>query len=158
MAGEHVDRRPLIERINNNQDQLKATEKSLNQAKQQLASQQGSDLMNQVQVIKEHNVLVANLPDVEVKALKGMLDELKQKISSGIIVLGVPGDGKVNLIAGVTGDLINKIKAGELVNFVASQVGGKGGGRPDMAQAGGTKPENLEHALTSVYGFISEKL
>ena len=148
----------LIERINNNQDQLKATEKSLNQAKQQLASQQGSDLMNQVQVIKEHNVLVANLPDVEVKALKGMLDELKQKISSGIIVLGVPGDGKVNLIAGVTGDLINKIKAGELVNFVASQVGGKGGGRPDMAQAGGTKPENLEHALTSVYGFISEKL
>ena len=148
----------VTERILNNQELLKTTEKSLNQAKQKLASQQGADLMNQVQVIKGQKVLVANLPGIEAKALRGMLDDLKQKISSGIIVLGVPGDGKVNLIAGVTSDLINQIKAGELVNFVASQVGGKGGGRPDMAQAGGTEPENLEHALTSVYDFISEKI
>ena len=148
----------MTERILNNQELLKTTEKSLNQAKQKLASQQGADLMNQVQVIKGQKVLVANLPGIEAKALRGMLDDLKQKISSGIIVLGVPGDGKVNLIAGVTSDLINQIKAGELVNFVASQVGGKGGGRPDMAQAGGTEPENLDHALTSVYDFISEKI
>ena len=148
----------VTERILNNQELLKTTEKSLNQAKQKLASQQGADLMNQVQVIKGQKVLVANLPGIEAKALRGMLDDLKQKISSGIIVLGVPGDGKVNLIAGVTSDLIKQIKAGELVNFVASQVGGKGGGRPDMAQAGGTEPENLDHALTSVYDFISEKI
>lgn len=148
----------VVERIMNVQDLLKATEKSLTQAKQKLASQQGSDLVSKIQVIKGHNVLVANLPGVEAKALRGMLDELKQKISSGIIVLGVPGEGKVNLIAGVTSDLVNQIKAGELINFVASQVGGKGGGRPDMAQAGGTQPENLEHALTSVYDFISEKI
>ena len=148
----------IVERILNVQDLLKTTEKSLAQAKQKLASQQGSDLVSKVQVIKGQNVLVANLPGVEAKALRGMLDELKQKISSGIIVLGVPGEGKVNLIAGVTSDLVNHIKAGELVNFVASQVGGKGGGRPDMAQAGGTQPENLEHALTSVYDFISEKI
>ncbi|MGJ8632178.1 MAG: alanine--tRNA ligase [Glaciecola sp.] len=148
----------VVERIMNVQDVLKATEKSLTQAKQKLASQQGSDLVSKVQVIKGQNVLVANLPGVEAKALRGMLDELKQKISSGIIVLGVPGEGKVNLIAGVTSDLVNQIKAGELINFVASQVGGKGGGRPDMAQAGGTQPENLEHALTSVYDFISEKI
>ena len=148
----------VTERILNNQELLKTTEKSLNQAKQKLASQQGADLMNQVQVIKGQKVLVANLPGIEAKALRGMLDDLKQKISSGIIVLGVPGDGKVNLIAGVTSDLINQIKAGELVNFVASRVGGKGGGRPDMAQAGGTEPENLDHALTSVYDFISEKI
>ena len=148
----------VVERIINLQDVLKTTEKSLTQAKQKLASQQGSDLVSKVQVIKGQNVLVANLPGVEAKALRGMLDELKQKISSGIIVLGVPGEGKVNLIAGVTSDLVNQIKAGELINFVASQVGGKGGGRPDMAQAGGTQPENLEHALTSVYDFISEKI
>ena len=148
----------VTERILNNQELLKTTEKSLNQAKQKLASQQGADLMNQVQVIKGQKVLVANLPGIEAKALRGMLDDLKQKISSGIIVLGVPGDGKVNLIAGVTSDLIKQIKAGELVNFVASRVGGKGGGRPDMAQAGGTEPENLDHALTSVYDFISEKI
>ncbi len=148
----------VVERIMHVQDVLKATEKSLTQAKQKLASQQGSDIVSKVQVIKGQNVLVANLPGVEAKALRGMLDELKQKISSGIIVLGVPGEGKVNLIAGVTSDLVNQIKAGELINFVASQVGGKGGGRPDMAQAGGTQPENLEHALTSVYDFISEKI
>jgi alanyl-tRNA synthetase len=148
----------VVERIINVQDLFKATEKSLTQAKQKLASQQGSDLVSKIQVINGHNVLVANLPGVEAKALRGMLDELKQKISSGIIVLGVPGEGKVNLIAGVTSDLVNQIKAGELINFVASQVGGKGGGRPDMAQAGGTQPENLEHALTSVYDLISEKI
>ena len=148
----------LIERIHAQQEVFKTTEKSLNQAKQKLASQQGSDLLSKVQIIKEQNVLVANLPGVEAKALRGMLDELKQKISSGIIVLGVPGDNKVNLIAGVTSDLVNQIKAGELVNFVATQVGGKGGGRPDMAQAGGTQPENLENALSSVYNFISEKI
>jgi alanyl-tRNA synthetase len=148
----------VFEKVEQNQEQIKQLEKALAQAKQKLASQQGSDLLSQVKQINGHNVLVANLQGVEAKALRGMLDELKQKLSSGIIVLGVPGDGKVNLIAGVTDDLIKLVKAGEIVNFVAAQVGGKGGGRPDMAQAGGSQPEHLESALASVYQFIQEKI
>lgn len=140
------------------QDSFKKLEKELIQLKQKLASSQGNDLLSKVKKVGDHNLLVANLSGVEAKALRGMLDELKQNLSSGFIVLGVPGDGKVNLIAGVTSDLVNVVKAGELVNFVAMQVGGKGGGRPDMAQAGGTQPEHLDKALDSVYQFIQEKI
>ncbi len=153
-----TDAKNVLDKIQLQNANIKNLEKELNALKQKLASQQGSDLLSKVQKIKEQNVLVANLPGVEAKALRGMLDELKQKISSGIIVLGVPGENKVNLIAGVTPDLVGQVKAGELINFVASQVGGKGGGRPDMAQAGGSQPENLENALSSVYKFIEEKI
>jgi alanyl-tRNA synthetase len=153
-----TDVQGLVERTQQQQDAIKKLEKTLNAFKQKLASQQGADLISSVQEIKGIKVLVANLPGIEAKALRGMLDELKQKLSSGVIVLGVPGENKVNLIAGVTSDLVGRVKSGELVNFVASQVGGKGGGRPDMAQAGGTQPENLENALSSVYKFIEEKI
>lgn len=153
-----TDAKNVLDKVQLQNANIKNLEKELNALKQKLASQQGSDLLSKVQKIKEQNVLVANLPGVEAKALRGMLDELKQKISSGIIVLGVPGENKVNLIAGVTPDLVGQVKAGELINFVASQVGGKGGGRPDMAQAGGSQPENLENALSSVYKFIEEKI
>ena len=86
------------------------------------------------------------------------LDKLKDKLKSAVILLASVNDGKVSLIAGVTADATSKVKAGELVNMVALQVGGKGGGRPDMAQAGGTKPENLAVALTSVTDWVSNKL
>jgi len=148
----------IVSKAQLQQDSFKKLEKELIQLKQKLASSQGNDLLSQVKKVGDYNLLVANLSGVEVKALRSMLDELKQNLSSGFIVLGVPGDGKVNLIAGVTSDLVNVVKAGELVNFVAMQVGGKGGGRPDMAQAGGTQPEHLDKALDSVYQFIQEKI
>ena len=148
----------IVSKAQLQQDSFKKLEKELIQLKQKLASSQSNDLLSQVKKVGDYNLLVANLSGVEAKALRGMLDELKQKLSSGFIVLGVPGDGKVNLIAGVTSDLVNVVKAGELVNFVAMQVGGKGGGRPDMAQAGGTQPEHLDKALDSVYQFIQEKI
>ncbi len=148
----------IVSKAQLQQDSFKKLEKELIQLKQKLASSQGNDLLSKVKKVGDYNLLVANLSGVEAKALRGMLDELKQNLSSGFIVLGVPGDGKVNLIAGVTSDLVNVVKAGELVNFVAMQVGGKGGGRPDMAQAGGTQPEHLDKALDSVYQFIQEKI
>jgi alanyl-tRNA synthetase len=103
-------------------------------------------------------VLIANLEGVEAKSLRSMMDDIKNRIGEGIVVLGVANDAKVNLIAGVTKNLTSKVKAGELVNFVASQVGGKGGGRPDMAQAGGDQPENLGQALDSVNAWLQDKL
>ena len=92
------------------------------------------------------------------KALRETMDKLKDKLKSAAIVLGSVSDGKVTLIAGVTSDLTGKVKAGELVNHVAQQVGGKGGGRPDMAQAGGTNPEALPAALQSVRDFVEQRL
>jgi alanyl-tRNA synthetase len=90
--------------------------------------------------------------------LRETVDQLKNKLKSAVIVLGSKQDGKVQLIAGVTPDLISKVKAGELVNFIANQVGGKGGGKPDLAMAGGTEPENLSLALNSVLNYIESKL
>ena len=89
--------------------------------------------------------------------MRETLDQLKTQLKSGVIVLGVAEGDKVSLIAGVTPDLTSRFKAGELVNFVAGQVGGKGGGRPDMAQAGGTQPANLANALASVKGWVAER-
>jgi alanyl-tRNA synthetase len=103
-------------------------------------------------------VLAASLDGADVKALRETMDKLKDKLKSAAIVLGVASDGKVSLIAGVTPDLTSKLKAGELVNYVAQQVGGKGGGRPDMAQAGGTEPAKLPAALQSVKSWIGERL
>ena len=103
-------------------------------------------------------MLVAELEQTDPKALRTTLDTLKNKLQSAIIVLACRQDNKVSLIAGVTADLTQKIKAGELVNMVASQVGGKGGGRPDMAQAGGSQPENLSKALESVAIWLEQRL
>jgi len=136
----------------------KQQEKEINQLKQLLAAQAGSDLVSQAIDINGVKVLIADLDGVETKALRGMVDELKNKMGSAIIMLATANDGKVGLISGVTKDLIGKVKAGELVNMVAQQVGGKGGGRPDMAQAGGSQPENISTALATVEAWLTEKL
>lgn len=153
-----TDPNKVSERIDSLTQQQKSLEKEVAQLKQKLASQAGNDLISQIVEIKNTKVLVSELEGVEPKALRGMVDDLKNQIGSGVIFLAVKGDGKVNLIAGVTKDLTNQVKAGELVNFVAQQVGGKGGGRPDMAQAGGTQPENLTVGLKSISTWLEDKL
>ncbi len=136
----------------------KQLEKELQQMKDKLAAQESANLIDQVQDINGVKVLVTQLNGADNKALRGMVDELKNQMGSGIVVLGNVSDDKVGLIAGVTKDLIGKVKAGELVNLVALQVGGKGGGRPDMAQAGGTDAAALPEALASVTPWLIEKL
>ncbi len=138
-------------------DNVRQTEKELMRLKTKLASSQGDDLIAQAQEIKGIKVLAANVENADAKTLRETLDQLKDKLKTCVIVLSAVEDGKITLIAGVSADLINQIKAGELVNFVAQQVGGKGGGRPDMAQAGGTQPEQLPAALSSVVGWVRKK-
>jgi alanyl-tRNA synthetase len=123
-----------------------------------MASAQGDDLLSQAIEVKGARVLAAMLEGADSKTLRDTLDRLKDKLKSAAIVLAASQDGKVTLIAGVTSDLTGKIKAGELVNHVALQVGGKGGGRPDMAQAGGTDPSGLPKALASVQTWVEQKL
>lgn len=148
----------LVEKVEQTLSRNKTLERELRQLKEKMASQQGSDLTKQVTEIAGVKCLIANLESVDPKSLRGMIDELKNKLGSVVIMLAAVNDDKVSLIAGVTKDLIGKVKAGDLVNHVASQVGGKGGGRPDMAQAGGTQPENVDTALASVSAFLTEKL
>jgi len=136
----------------------KLLEKEIQTLKQQLAAQAGSDLISKAVEINGIKVLIADLDGAESKALRGMMDELKNKIGSGIILLGTASDGKVGLIAGVTKDLTGQVKAGDLVNSAAQHVGGKGGGRPDMAQAGGSQPENLTLALDSAKAWLTDKI
>ena len=133
-------------------------EKENKALEQKLAVNAGSNILSAMVQIKRVNVLIAQPEGVEAKALRTLMDDLKNQIKEGIIVLAVASDDKVSLIVGVTKELTNKVKAGELVNFVAEQVGGKGGGRPDMAQAGGNQPENLDKALSSVSTWLEDKL
>jgi len=139
-------------------DRNKALEKELAATKQKLASGGAQDLTSQTKEIKGVKVLSAAIDGMNAADLRVLMDQLKNKLGSGIVVLGAAADGKAALIAGVTADLTAKVKAGELVNAVAQQVGGKGGGRPDMAQAGGTQPENLAAALASVYDWVEARL
>ncbi|MDF2178255.1 alanine--tRNA ligase [Aliiglaciecola sp. CAU 1673] len=152
------DTNSLPDRIAQLLEQSKGLEKELQQLKQKMASQAGSDLLSQASEINGVKCLSAKLEGVESKSLRDLMDTLKNKLGSGILMLAVAEGEKVSLIAGVTKDLTDKVKAGELVNFVAQQVGGKGGGRPDMAQAGGTQPENLDKALASVSTWLQDKL
>jgi alanyl-tRNA synthetase len=115
-------------------------------------------LLAQAVEVKGAKLLATTLDGADVATLRETMDKLKDKLKSAAIVLASVADGKVTLIAGVTADLTSKVKAGELVNLVAQQVGGKGGGRPDMAQAGGTQPENLPAALASVQAWVEGKL
>ncbi len=138
-------------------ERAKGLEKEVSQLNDKLASAAGSSLLDAAIDINGVKVLIANVEGTESKALRGMVDDLKVKLGSGIIVLGVASGEKVSLIVGVTKDLTKKVKAGELVNFMAQQVGGKGGGRPDMAQAGGSQPENLTTALDCAHAWLSEK-
>ncbi|MGL4225492.1 MAG: alanine--tRNA ligase [Vibrio sp.] len=136
----------------------KLLEKDIQHLKDKLAVQESAGLINQVKQIAGINVLIAQLNGADNKALRGMVDDLKNRLGSGIIMLGNVAEDKVGLIAGVTNDLTHKVKAGELVNMVALQIGGKGGGRPDMAQAGGTDAQALPTALESVDAWITERL
>jgi alanyl-tRNA synthetase len=139
-------------------DNVKSLEKELAVLKSRLASSQGDELMAQAQDINGVKVLAARLEGADVPTLRETMDKLKDKLKTAVIVLASVSDGKVSLIAGVSADATGKVKAGELVNFVAQQVGGKGGGRPDMAQAGGTQPENLAKALAGVPEWLNAKL
>jgi len=139
-------------------DNVRALEKELAKLKSKLASSQGDDLAGQAADINGAKVLAAVLEGADVQTLRESMDKLKDKLKSAAIVLAAGDGGKGSLIAGVTPDLTAKVKAGELVNFVAQQVGGKGGGRPDMAQAGGTQPENLAAALAGVNEWVKGKL
>ena len=140
-------------------DEQKALEKQISALKEKIAVNMAASLLNDVVTINNTKVLVAELNDVEAKNLRNILDDLKSRLGSGVIVLATKvNEEKVSLIAGVTSNLTSKIKAGELINMVASFVGGKGGGRPDMAQAGGTKPEFLDKALSNVHSWLEERL
>jgi alanyl-tRNA synthetase len=139
-------------------DQIRALEKELAAVKGKLASSQGDELLAQAVDVKGLKVLAATLQGADAKALRETMDKLKDKLKSAAIVLAAVDGGKVQLAAGVTNDSIGKVKAGELVNFVAQQVGGKGGGKPDMAMAGGTDATNLPQALASVQGWVAERV
>jgi alanyl-tRNA synthetase len=139
-------------------EEKKALEKEIARLRSRLATGQGTDIAAQAADVKGIKVLAAMLDGADAKALREAMDKLKDRLKSAAIVLSAVTDGKVALIAGVTPDLTARIKAGELVNHVAQQVGGKGGGRPDMAQAGGTHPDKLPQALASVQSWVSERI
>ena len=138
--------------------QVKDLEKALEQAKSKLAAMQGADIVNRAEDVNGIKVLLATLEGVDVKTLRQTMDDLKARFGSAVIVLAVTGGAKIQLCAGVTKDLIGKVKAGELVNFVAQQAGGKGGGKPDMAMAGATDAAALPAALKSAREWIAGKL
>ena len=143
--------RSLIERS-------RVLEKELQQVKDQQAAQESASLSGQTKEVKGVKLLVKQLDGVEAKMLRTMVDDLKNQLGSAIIVLATAAEGKVSLIVGVTKDLTDRVKAGELIGTIASQVGGKGGGRPDMAQAGGTDVQALPAALSGVEAWVSDKL
>jgi alanyl-tRNA synthetase len=148
--------------VDNKVEQLiqraRTLEKEIEQLKGKLASSAGDDLASQATDISGIKVLAARLDGADVKTLRDTLDQLKNKLGTAAVVLSAVNNGNVNLVAGVSKDATDRIKAGELVNMVAQQVGGKGGGRPDMAQAGGKNPEGLDAALASVPDWVSQQL
>ena len=148
----------ITQRIGQVQDQVKSLEKELALLKARVASGQGDDLLAQAVDIHGIKVLAATFDGADVATLRQVMDKMKDKLKSAAIVLASVADGKVTLIAGVTADATAKVKAGELVNFVAQQVGGKGGGRADMAQAGGTDPSALPAALAGVSAWVGERV
>jgi alanyl-tRNA synthetase len=145
-------------RIGSVLEHVKSLEKELAALKGKLASAQGDELLAQAVDVNGIKVLAATLEGADVAALRDTMDKLKDKLKTAAIVLASVRDGKVSLIAGVTADATSKVKAGELVNFVAQQVGGKGGGRADMAQAGGTDPSGLPKALQAVAAWVGERV
>jgi alanyl-tRNA synthetase len=144
----------LAERLEQILERGKSLEKEIDQLKSKLASASGDELLGRAAEVNGIKVLAARLDDVDPKALRDTVDRLKQRLGSSVVVIGSAEDGKVRLAAGVSDNLLTRIQAGNLVNFVAQQVGGKGGGRPDFAQAGGSQPENLDGALNSVQAWV----
>jgi alanyl-tRNA synthetase len=145
-------------RIAQLQESARAAERELSRLKAKAASSAGDDLAGHAVEVKGAKIVAATIDGGDAKVLRETVDKLKDKLKSAAIVLASVADGKVTLIAGVTADLTSKVKAGELVNHVAQQVGGKGGGRPDMAQAGGTDAAALPQALKSVPDWVGGRL
>ncbi|MDT9907214.1 alanine--tRNA ligase [Klebsiella pneumoniae] len=152
------DSHNLGEKVRAALERTRQLEKELQQLKEQAAAQESANLSSKAEEINGVKLLVSELTGVEPKMLRTMVDDLKNQLGSTIVVLATVADGKVSLIAGVSKDVTDRVKAGELVGMVAQQVGGKGGGRPDMAQAGGTDESALPAALASVKGWVSAKL
>jgi alanyl-tRNA synthetase len=148
----------LTDKLGHVIDHVKALEKEVAALKGKLASAQGDEMLSQAVDINGVKLLVAKLDGADVKTLRETMDKLKDKLKTAVIVLGVVDGEKVQIAVGVTTDTTVKVKAGELVNFVAAQVGGKGGGKADMAMAGGTDPGKLAAALASVQGWVTTKL
>ncbi|MCZ2405502.1 MAG: alanine--tRNA ligase, partial [Burkholderiales bacterium] len=148
----------LTARIDGALDQIKALEKEVAALKGRLAASQGDELVSQAVDVKGLKVLAARLEGADAKTLRDTMDKLKDKLKTAAIVLAAVEGDKVQLAAGVTADSTGKVKAGELVNFVAGQVGGKGGGKPDLAMAGGTDASRLAGALASVAGWVAQKV
>ncbi|MGH8622323.1 MAG: DHHA1 domain-containing protein, partial [Burkholderiales bacterium] len=153
----------VAQKISQLMENVRSLEKEVARLKSKLASSQGEELGDRAVEVKGKDgtvmrVLAATLDGADAKALRETVDKLKERLKSAVVVLAAAEDGKVALIAGVTADLTSKVRAGDLVNFVAQQVGGKGGGRPDMAQAGGTRPDKLPQALASVREWVEQKL
>ncbi|MDH5728947.1 MAG: alanine--tRNA ligase [Gammaproteobacteria bacterium] len=148
----------LSEKIQQMVERSRGLEKELEQLKAKMASAAGNDLSASAQDVGGIKVIAAKIDGADVKRLRETMDQLKNKLGIAAIVLAAVNDGKVSLVAGVSKEATDRVKAGELVNMVAQQVGGKGGGRPDMAQAGGTDPSNLDNALKSVIKWVSDKL
>jgi len=152
-----TSRDKITEKIKQSLSKISSLEKELKKQKAQLAGSAGDDLIKQVQLVGDIKLLAAVVEGVEVGGLRDMADKLKSKLGRCVVVLGVVSGAKVGLVAAVSKDLNGQIKAGELVNFVATQVGGKGGGRPDMAMAGGSQPENLSASIDSVVSWVQGK-
>ena len=148
----------VAQKITQIQDNVKSLEKELARLKSKLASSQGDELAAQAVEVNGFKVLAASLEGGDAKSLRETMDQLKSKLKSAVIVLGAVDNGRVQLAAGVTDDATSKVKAGDLVNYVAQQVGGKGGGRADMAMAGGTDPSKLSSALASVRSWAEQRL
>jgi alanyl-tRNA synthetase len=146
------------ERVGQVMEHVKSLEKELAALKGRLASSQGDELVAQALELKGIRLLVARLDGADTKTLRETMDKLKDKLKTAVIVLASQEGGKVQLAAGVTPDTTGRVKAGELVNFVAQQIGGKGGGKPDMAMAGGTDPSQLPAALASIQAWVTERL
>jgi alanyl-tRNA synthetase len=151
IAPDAIDRR-----LNQILESNRALEKELNDLKSKLAAATGDELAEQAVDVGDIKVLAARLDGIDPKSLRATVDRLKDRLGNSIVVIGSADSGKVRIAAGVSQNLVARVKAGNLVNFVAQQVGGKGGGRPDFAQAGGSHPEKLDGALSSVAGWISE--
>jgi alanyl-tRNA synthetase len=146
------------ERVQQLMERNRTLEKDLNDLRARMAAASGDELASRAVNIGEVHVLAASMEGIDAQALRSTVDRLKEQLGSSVIVIGSIEDGKVRVAAGVSKDLVARIQAGNLVNFVAQQVGGKGGGRPDFAQAGGTQPENLESALASVAAWVGDKV
>ena len=151
------DRNKLTAKLEQVLERSRRLEKELEQVKQKMAGHAGAELSEQSEVINGIHVLARNMDGADPKTLRDMVDQLKSKLGTAVIVLGTVKGDKVSLVAGVTKDSMDKVQAGELVNYVAQQVGGRGGGRPDLAQAGGNDPSALQSALASVSAWVTQK-